>query len=170
MAEIQLWADWDFAAAGRSLERAVEVCGRILELAPDQLMARECLLHAHLQLGRPRQARLQAVELMRRMGASETELAAVGDEPEIERALRTFWQWRYEWFEQRDVPPVAMATAALPLGRDDEVFEWLEKAYEHHSGNLVTLATDHRADAFREDPRFIDLLHRIGFPAEAIER
>lgn len=231
LAEIQLWADWDFVAAGHSLERAVaqapgdaqvlqtyalylsylrrhdraielaerarrldpisaavhgdsggiylaarryeqavEVCQRTLELAPDQLAARDCLLHAHQRLGRHRQARLQAVELMRRMGASEDELAVVVGDSDEKRALDAFFEWRYAWLLERRASPVAMAAAVLPLGRVGEVFEWLERAYEQRSGSLLAIASDPRADAFREDPRFVDLLHRVGFPAETIER
>lgn len=156
--------------SARRYEQAVEVCERTLELAPGHYEARTCLLHAYRRLGRHRQALQQAIELMRLLGASEEELRSVTESAETGSALRHFFEWQVEWLRRQKASPVAMAAAVLPLGRVDEVFAWLEQAYEQRSGNLLAIAADPRADAFREDPRFIDLLQRVGFPAETIER
>ena len=50
------------------------------------------------------------------------------------------------------------------LGDKDAVFEWLEKAYRGHSQGLVALRVTPWSESVRSDPRFADLLHRIGFP------
>ncbi len=39
---------------------------------------------------------------------------------------------------------------------------WLERAYEER--DPLTAKTDPRLDPIRSDPRFQDLLRRIGFP------
>lgn len=51
------------------------------------------------------------------------------------------------------------------LGEPDQGFRWLEKALEERSGWLVYLNREPRLAAKRSDPRFKDLLRRIGFTA-----
>jgi hypothetical protein len=46
----------------------------------------------------------------------------------------------------------------------DEAFQWLEKAYEEHSSSMPSLATDQFWYGMRSDPRFADLLRRMGLP------
>ena len=48
------------------------------------------------------------------------------------------------------------------LGEKDEAFYWLEKAYQERSGQLYRLNVYPLADPLRDDPRFADLLRRIG--------
>lgn len=50
------------------------------------------------------------------------------------------------------------------LGEKDEAFAWFEKAYEERASWLVWFKTDPMLDALRSDPRYRDLLRRIGFP------
>jgi serine/threonine-protein kinase len=54
------------------------------------------------------------------------------------------------------------------LGENDKAFEWLEKAIEERSGELVFLKREVAAHLFgesiRQDPRFADLIRRVGLP------
>ena len=50
------------------------------------------------------------------------------------------------------------------LGERDEAFAELERAYDSREGQLAFLRVSFRLDALRSDPRFDDLLRRIGFP------
>jgi hypothetical protein len=49
------------------------------------------------------------------------------------------------------------------LGEHDRAFEWLEKAYTARDVHLAFLHVDPRWDAYRSDPRFVDLVARCGF-------
>jgi TolB-like protein/predicted Ser/Thr protein kinase len=64
-------------------------------------------------------------------------------------------------YEIRRVPPHHMAQICVALGRVDEAFEWLDRAYEAHSPNLVRLKVDHWYDSIRSDPRFDELLAKM---------
>ena len=51
-----------------------------------------------------------------------------------------------------------------PRGDRDKAFEWLDKAYESRSEMLVWSKIDPMLDPIRTDPRFVDLLQRVGLP------
>jgi adenylate cyclase len=50
------------------------------------------------------------------------------------------------------------------LANQDQVFEWLEKAYEERAVWLVLVKVEPRFDSLRSDPRFKNLLRRMKFP------
>lgn len=49
-------------------------------------------------------------------------------------------------------------------GEKDKAFEWLAKAYQEHDSGLVLLKVEPEFDNIRSDPRYADLLRRIGLP------
>ena len=60
--------------------------------------------------------------------------------------------------------PYAHAVLYARVGKKDDAFGWLEKAYQARSQELIySLRTDPAFDALRSDPRYADLVHRIGF-------
>jgi TolB-like protein/DNA-binding winged helix-turn-helix (wHTH) protein/Flp pilus assembly protein TadD len=62
------------------------------------------------------------------------------------------------------VHPTLVATVYAGLGRNDEAFAWLEKAYQVHSRDLLYLRDDPHFTSLHSDPRFADLLRRVGLP------
>lgn len=57
-----------------------------------------------------------------------------------------------------------MALIYVGLGEKDLAFTWLEKAYEERSFELSFIKAEPRMDGLRSDPRFRDLLRRMGLP------
>lgn len=55
-----------------------------------------------------------------------------------------------------------VATVYAALGDRDQAFAWLEKAYEGRSFYITVLRVDPDLDSLRSDPRFADLLQRVG--------
>jgi TolB-like protein/Flp pilus assembly protein TadD/predicted Ser/Thr protein kinase len=58
------------------------------------------------------------------------------------------------------------AKICASLGRTDKAFQWLDKAYQEHEIQLVSLKMDVSFDPLRSDPRFQDLLRRMNFPPQ----
>ncbi len=58
--------------------------------------------------------------------------------------------------------PYALATWYAKLGEKDKSFEELNKSYEIREYFLVLLKVDPRFDDLRSDPRFQNLLRRVG--------
>jgi serine/threonine protein kinase/Tfp pilus assembly protein PilF len=59
---------------------------------------------------------------------------------------------------------IGIAELYARLGEKDQSFEWLERAYSKRSDGLVHLRENLGFDNVRSDPRYADLLHRIGLP------
>lgn len=60
------------------------------------------------------------------------------------------------------VSPTIFALHYTLLGKKDEAIVWLERAYDERHPFLVQLKIDPEFDSLRDDPRFQDLLRRIG--------
>ncbi|MCI0698135.1 protein kinase [candidate division KSB1 bacterium] len=64
--------------------------------------------------------------------------------------------------KERYVSRYFTAAVYVGLNEKDQAFEWLKKAYEERDGWLVFLKIDPRCDRLRSDPRFTDLLKKVG--------
>jgi TolB-like protein/DNA-binding winged helix-turn-helix (wHTH) protein/Tfp pilus assembly protein PilF len=64
--------------------------------------------------------------------------------------------------EKGYVPAAAFVIPYLALGENDQVFKWLERAYKEQSTMLQFLKVYPGFDSVRGDPRFSDLLRRVG--------
>lgn len=84
--------------------------------------------------------------------------AAAGKKSEAETILRDL----EHKLEQTSTSPYTMATIYAGLGEKDKAFEFLEKAYSEKSFEILSLKCDLLLDSLRPDPRFQNLVHRIG--------
>jgi TolB-like protein/DNA-binding winged helix-turn-helix (wHTH) protein/Tfp pilus assembly protein PilF len=129
---------------------------------------------AHLWLGRAYQQKgmyEQAIAEYRQTDAAwpgwVVTLAAIGnmegvagkksDARDMLTTLKTLSQREY-------VTPYGIALIYSSLGEKDQAFTFLEKAVQDRGHWLVWLRLDPRWDPIRTDPRFKELVHRIGFP------
>jgi tetratricopeptide (TPR) repeat protein len=62
------------------------------------------------------------------------------------------------------VTPYGVALVYAGMGNKAQAFRWLEKAFDDRANWLVWLRFDPRWDGLRSDPRYADLLRRIGIP------
>jgi len=60
--------------------------------------------------------------------------------------------------------PYGIAGAYAILGDKDHAFEWLNTAYQEHDIGLIALRTDYAMDSLRSDPRYAEMVRRIGLP------
>ena len=52
----------------------------------------------------------------------------------------------------------------IGLGDKDQAFVWIEKAYQERSNFVTYLRVVPLVDSLRSDPRFSDLIRRVGLP------
>ncbi len=69
--------------------------------------------------------------------------------------------------KQKYVAPYFFAGIHIGLGEDDRALEYLEKSHEEHSHWLIYLHIDPSMDSLRSNPRFQELLRRVGLPPRA---
>jgi eukaryotic-like serine/threonine-protein kinase len=62
------------------------------------------------------------------------------------------------------VSPNEMARYYGMMGDGDHTFEWLEKGYAQRSSRMEYLKTEDYLEPFHSDPRYINLLKRMGLP------
>ena len=60
--------------------------------------------------------------------------------------------------------PRSVAQCYVALGDKDNAFLWLNKAYDGREILLMNLKVDPSFAPLRSDPRYADLVRRIGFP------
>ena len=87
-------------------------------------------------------------------------LASRGKRSEAKRILGQLLVMR----QQRYVSPYEIAVIHVGLGEKDQAFEWLERAYQEHSSWLSYLNVESRLDPLHSDPRFANLVRRVGLP------
>jgi tetratricopeptide (TPR) repeat protein len=62
------------------------------------------------------------------------------------------------------IPPATVALVFSGLGETDQALAWLEKANDERDPWVTGLKVDPSFDSLRSDPRFQDLMRRVGLP------
>jgi serine/threonine protein kinase/Tfp pilus assembly protein PilF len=150
----------------RQYDHAIEQLRKTLELDPNFILA-------HLFLGQAYEEKrmyLQAIaEFEKAISLSEgnpVHLAALGHAYAISgkpaEAEKVLGQLK-KLSARRYVPSYEIAVVYAGLSENDEALAWLQKAYQlRDSSWLIDVKLDPRFDHLHTDPRFQDLLRRIG--------
>jgi len=84
--------------------------------------------------------------------------AASGDRDQAE----AIYEELVERSRDEYVAPASLSYITAGLGRADEAFEWLDRAYEERDATLNWVSIIPHLDPLRDDPRFAVLLERMG--------
>ncbi|MBA2526029.1 MAG: tetratricopeptide repeat protein, partial [Pyrinomonadaceae bacterium] len=153
----------------RQYDRAIDQLRKALELDPNVAPALELLGDAYEQKGMHREAVVEWGKALILSGASEQAsglertYAASG----FEAAVRALAQQRLEKLNERMkrgeyVPAMEYVTNYLRFGDKEQAFAWLDKAVQERNGFWLQIKVDPIYDKLREDPRFADLVRRVG--------
>jgi tetratricopeptide (TPR) repeat protein len=66
--------------------------------------------------------------------------------------------------ERTKTPPFVTAGYHLRLGQKEEAIALLQKAYEQRDFRMTMLSVDFGFDSIRSDPRFVELVRKVGLP------
>jgi TolB-like protein/DNA-binding winged helix-turn-helix (wHTH) protein/Tfp pilus assembly protein PilF len=106
----------------------------------------------------------KAVDLSNESTLSMSDLArsyaVSGNAKEAHKILQTLQSAS----KSRYISSFEIATIFASLNESDHAFDSLQKAYENRDYNLFRLRADPRLESLHKDPRFTDLLRRIGLP------
>ena len=82
----------------------------------------------------------------------------LGQKEEAEKILRKFIQLE----KQQYVSPYLIGSLYLGIGEKDQAFTWFNRAIEKHDYGMLYLKIDPVFDAIRGDPRFDELMRKVG--------
>jgi tetratricopeptide (TPR) repeat protein len=84
-------------------------------------------------------------------------------------AVRRIIQVKQQRLPHVYVDPAEIAYEYAATGNKEATFLWLEKAYREHSRSLQPIQVQPTMNGFRSDPRYLDLLHRMGMRNQGLE-
>jgi len=151
--------------SARRYDEAIDQFQQTLELDPNYGQALRYLGLSYLKKGMPGEA-MAALERARSALGAQTDVQAdlalayalAGDRRMAEKMLEELTRNSRANY----VSPFLIASFHIGLGRVDPALDWLEKAYQERTGNLIFLNVDPLFDKLRSEPRFEKLLKRIG--------
>jgi tetratricopeptide (TPR) repeat protein len=149
----------------RQFDLAIRMDQKSLELDPSYPVTMINLARGYEQAGMHPQAREIYQKLLGfapddpgLLALAGHEYAVSGDAPaarKIEAQLESMRSQRY-------VAALYIALVWTGLGDRDRAFQWLDQAYDEDCEYLVYLSTEPMADPLRSDPRFPQLLQKLG--------
>jgi serine/threonine-protein kinase len=149
----------------RQYDQASAQLRKTLELEPNYLNALIRLGEVYTQQGKYAEAIAElnkAAEISRYRAVATLGFtwAVAGEKAKARQALAEL----QEMAKQRYVSPVDFAAIHTGLGERDQAFAWLEKGFQTRVGRMVYLKMEPMFDGLRSDPRWQELIRRIGFP------
>jgi eukaryotic-like serine/threonine-protein kinase len=151
----------------RQFDQTIEQCLQTIAMDPNFHETQWFLGWAYAQTG----------EYAKAVDAFQKAIALSGGSPEMKAELgyayavsgkndeaRKILDELKELSEREYVSPFCLALIYAGLGEKDQALEWLEKAYQKRVAFLIYLGRQPQFDVLRSDPRFADLLRRLGPP------
>ncbi|HEY7159656.1 MAG TPA: tetratricopeptide repeat protein, partial [Acidobacteriota bacterium] len=155
---------WHYYFAGQ-FDEAIEQCTKANKLHPDSLWLSLFSGLSHEQKGNYDQAAAkfqEAIAYSKNVSYPIAGLghlyATLGKTNDAQRIIREL----SELSTQIYVPAYDTAIVYTGLGDKDQAFEWLQKAYDERSSSMICLKADPRLIPLRSDPRYLELVTRVG--------
>ena len=153
--------------AARKFDQSIQECHRTLEMAPDLFLVSLVLAQAYAGKGMYREG---MSELDKAPAMSRAFPAVIGLRGylhgllgERSQALQMIEELK-TLSKARFVPGFYVALAYAGLDDKDQAFAWLEKSCEERFIRLAYFAREPLWDPLRSDPRFAELVRRVGIP------
>ena len=171
------FSDWAFYL-NRRYDLGIEQSHKALELAPEMPWAHYDLGQVYEWTGRHRESIEEYTKAQEMFGLSQSRLAEL--QREYQRSgEKGYWRKTLELCQDASRQPRKFGTTSgygwcdyvkdlyiallhVRLGDVDAAFQSLETAYTKHETELIYLKVDPQWDSVRSDPRFQNLLRRVG--------
>jgi serine/threonine protein kinase len=153
----------------RNYDQAIEICKKVADENPTFAKAHDCLTDAYWGKRMYPQV-IEELKIDAKLSGDKDDFAAALDaefrsggwpsalRKEIEASLAQ------RKTKTGYVSPYVIAELYADLGDKEHAFEWLNTAYQEHDTWLIQLRTDFLLDSLRSDPRFTELVRKVGLP------
>ena len=159
-------AGWFYFRA-RRYDEAVAESRKVLQLEPTFGSAQFCIVNSLEKKGDYEQARAETIKMLK--DQNRLNLVPGVNAPDPKEALRNVNLWRIQRMEQLGngvyISPFSWAYMYAVAGDVNKSIEWLEVAYKDHDIGMVQLKVNPALDDLKGDPRFADLVKRVGLPS-----
>ena len=150
----------------REYDRAIEECRGANALSPGYFLSHYVLGRSYAQKGMYGKALSVLEKALSTNGSNLLLFAALGhtyalsgDKAKALCMLKELKGLR----RKRYVPAIYFAAIYSGLHEKDRAFDWLEKSYKERSDGMTYLKIERLFDSLHSDPRFQDLMKRVGF-------
>lgn len=150
----------------REYDEAIAQYRKILNMEPNSGFAHWALGNVYTQKGMYKEAIESYQKAIPLSGDSPDEPASLGfvyaisgRKPEARQIVEDLKNRSANAY----VSPVVISFVYIGLDEKEQAFEWLEKAYTERDSLLTLLKVEPAFDRLRSDPRFSDLMRRVGF-------
>ncbi|HEV2489856.1 MAG TPA: hypothetical protein VGT03_08610 [Candidatus Acidoferrales bacterium] len=151
----------------RQYDRVIQVCQKTIQVAPNFPYMHYHLGRSYAQKGMFPEAIAEFEKMKELTGGQPLAVAMLGNtcaaSGQRNKALEALQELK-KIARKRYVPAVYYVAIYTGLGDKDQAFSWLNKAVDEHDDYLINLRIEPMADPLRSDPRFGDVLRRIGLP------
>ncbi len=151
----------------RDYDRAIEQFQKTLELDQNFPPPHNFLPAAYEQKGMYSEAIAEFKKEIPLTAGSESSLSKAGlghvyGVSGKKNEARTLLDELKQLSAQEFVPATSVALIYEGLGEKDQAFAWLDKGYEQRAFQLQWIKIEPRWDSLRSDPRYADLIRRVG--------
>ncbi|MGB8013868.1 MAG: winged helix-turn-helix domain-containing protein [Terriglobales bacterium] len=158
---IRVWA--------RQYDEAIEICSKVANDNPTFAIAHDCLAYAYWG----KRMYPQVVEEWKTCAQLSGFRGDWGFAADMEQGFRSAgWKGAltkaiaYAQSQRKTgyYSPLQIARFYADLGDKEQAFRWLNTAYNEHDWLLIGLNTYFQLDPLRSDPRFAELVRKVGLP------
>jgi eukaryotic-like serine/threonine-protein kinase len=147
----------------RQDDQAVEQLRGTLDIDPKFAPARRLLEEVYAQMGKYKEAVAEREKMLSLSGGPE--LAATVEEDFTKAGYRGVLQSSLNGLQEISkhgyVSSLSIAEAYMRMGEKEKAIDWLQKAYEEHDSDLVSLGVEPMFDPIRSDKRFRGILKQM---------
>jgi serine/threonine protein kinase/tetratricopeptide (TPR) repeat protein len=157
--------------AARQYDHALEQCRKTLELDPTFIAAQAHLAWLLARVGRYDDAIAEVQKCLSLPGSDLRSRSSLGLVYAIVGRGEEARQIAGELESQQTPRNLASALPQIyaVLGDREKALQWLEEAYKERVSYLVFIGQSSEFESLHGDPRFEDLLHRIGLPGRTMQ-
>ncbi|MCK4815110.1 hypothetical protein KA005_05010, partial [bacterium] len=150
----------------RDFDRALDYFKILADSEPNNPMTHHCLMEAYAQKKMYDEAIAEGEKMLElgaravaNIGVMGFYYALAGKKDKAKSILEELEEQSNKGY----VSSMWVGTVYHGLGETDKAFEWFEKAYDERDGNLIYITIAPPFDSIRPDPRFKQLMKKMGF-------
>jgi TolB-like protein/DNA-binding winged helix-turn-helix (wHTH) protein len=153
----------------RHFDEAIAVCTKLANDDPTFAIGHDCLSQAYWG----KRMYPQLIEELKIYGQLSGYPDDIGSAAAMDQGFRSGgWkaavasviEYRKEQRKTRYYSAFIIASFYADEGDKEQAFRWLDMAYQEHDWLLISLKTNFRLDPIRSDPRFAELVRKVGLP------